>query len=125
MHKGLVIETFFNDPRHCYYYLVLPDVGEDGFYRDTMSFSAFFQSCRNPRANVTEVRQFTYMAAYEIQFAKKYRANVDWDNLKTFESIWEFYDFIGYDRHARKYKSGEAMKRWDGSRFVFTKRGKK
>jgi hypothetical protein len=125
MRKHLVIETFFAEVRQNFYYLMLPDVREDGFYRAVSSYNAFFNGMRNPKANVTEVRQFTSDHEIGIQVRKQFLKNVDWDNLRTFQSIWEFYDFIGYDHKARKYKSGEVMKVWNGQHFVLPARRKR
>lgn len=124
MHKNLVIETYFTKKEQNFYYLMLPDVGEDGFYRAVSSFNAFFNSMRNPKANVTAVRQFT--ADYEDDIHHRRDSvlykDVDWDNLRTFDSIWDFYKFIGYDHKTRKYKSGEAKKVWNGTHFVVPKK---
>ncbi len=127
MRKGLVIETFFKEEKQNFYYLILPDLKDDGFYRTIRSFSGFFQSVRNPHANVTEIRQFTYHDHREIEFKKDfYRFNktIDWDNLKTFESLWSFYDFIGYNYKTRKYKSGEVLKSFKNGRFILPKKRK-
>jgi hypothetical protein len=99
---------------------MLPGVTEQGFYRAVSSFNAFFHSMRNPKANVTEIRQFT--SCQEIDIQKKFLPNVDWNNLKIFNSIWEFYDFIGYNYKTRKYKSGEINKVWNGSYFIVPKK---
>lgn len=120
--KYLVTETFFDDRPQNFYYVLLPDGREDGFYRDTMTFNAFFMSLRNPKANVTEVRQFTVDDTTGIEIKKKYMEGVDFDNLQTFESMWKFYEFIGYDYKARKYSSGERMKIWNGRQFLLPKR---
>lgn len=122
----MVIETYLNERRQLCYYLKLPDVRDDGFYRSMRSFNAFFNSLRSPKANRTAVRQFTYTPTEEIKFKKKYMKSVDWQNLKTFDSIWDFYEFIGYDYKARKYRSGEVMQRWNrnGSYFEVPKRKK-
>jgi len=122
--KYLIIETFYTKEEQNFYYLMLPDVRDHGFYRSTMSFNAFFNCIRNPHANVTEVRQFTSDHEDDIKHRKDsilYK-DVDWDNLKTFDSIWAFYDFIGYDRHKRKYKSGEVLKIWTDNGFVLPKK---
>jgi hypothetical protein len=123
MRQFLVIETYFTKKEQNFYYLMLPDCREDGFYRAVMSFNAFFNSTRNPTANVTEVRQFTSDDSFGIDIRKKSKlySHVDWDNLRTFASIWDFYKFIGYDYKARSYKSGEAMKVWKGC-FVVPKK---
>jgi hypothetical protein len=120
--KMLIIETFFGKRRQNFYYLMLPGVREDGFYRAVMSFSAFFQSMRNPHANVTEVRQFTAHMEDEIEFRKRLFKDVDWERLRTFASIWEFYKFVGYDYKTRKYRSGETKKVFNGRHFVVPKR---
>lgn len=101
---------------------MLPDVTEQGFYRAVMSFSGFFQSTRNPKANVTEVRQFTVDDDDGILLRKKFIKDVDWNNLKCFASIWDFYKYIGYDYKTRKYNSGEKQKVWNGSQFVVPKK---
>jgi hypothetical protein len=106
--KYLVIETFFKETKQNFYYLMLPDVRDDGFYRAATSYNAFFNSIKKPKANVTDVRQFTSDDELGIEIRKKHEPrSIDWDNLQTFASIWEFYKFIGYDYKSRKYKSGE------------------
>lgn len=118
--KFLVIETFFGERKQNHYYLMLPKVRDKGFYRSVMSFNAFFNSTRRPKANVTEVRQFT--ADNHIDIQMEFNKNVDWDNLQTFESIWDFYKFIGYDYKTRKYASQETQKVFNGRHFVIPKK---
>lgn len=116
--KVLVIETFFAKEEQNFYYLLMPKTSDNGYYRAASSFNAFFNSTRNPKANVTEVRQFTADIEEDIKHRKALFKDVDWDNLHIFENIWEFYDFIGWDRKARKYKSGETLKTWNGTHFI-------
>lgn len=125
MSKILVIETYFSKNEQNFYYVILPETRENGFYRAVSSVNAFFNSIRNPKANVTAVRQFTADYEVEVQFRKKFFKNIDWDNLRTFDSIWEFYNFIGYDYKNRKYKSGETLKIWNGKHFVTPSKKKK
>ncbi len=123
MRTRLVIETYFDRPDQNFYYLMVPDASEAGFYRSVRSLNAFFYSVRSPKANVTEVRQFTCDDEDGCAIRKKSKmyADVEWESLRTFPSIWAFYDFIGYDFRARKYASGERMKVWDGNHFVVPK----
>jgi hypothetical protein len=108
--KFLIIETYFGENRQQnFYYLMLPDL-QDKAYRSSISFNAFFYSTRSPQSNVTNVRQFTASHESEIKYRKVFFKNVDWDNLKTFDSIWDFYKFIGYNYKTRKYESGERMR---------------
>lgn len=123
--RVLVTETYFNERKQNFYYVMLPDIGEDGFYRAVGSVNAFFNSLRNPKANVTEVRQFTHDHEDDAAIRKQFLKDVDWNNLRTFGSIWEFYDFIGYDYKTRTYRSGEVKKIFNGSQFVMPKRKKK
>lgn len=123
--KHLIIETYFNERKQNFYYLMLPNVTEDGFYRSVRSFNGFFNGTRDPKANVTEIRQFTCTYEYEIKFRKEFFKDVDWDNLKTFDSIWSFYEFIGYNYKTRKYASGEVLRVWNGIHFVIPKRKSK
>lgn len=104
---------------------MLPKGKENGFYRAVSSVNAFFNSMRNPKANVTEVRQFTADDEVGIEIRKKFLKDVDWDNLKTFKGIWDFYKFVGYDYKTRKYKSGETLKVWNGEYFVTPSKKKK
>lgn len=122
MRKILIIETFSSKKEQNLYYVMLPDVTEKGFYRAIGSFNAFFNSTRNPKANVTELRQFRAETDLEegISFHKFWH-NIDWDKLKTFASIWDFYKFIGYDYKTRSYQSGEKRKIWNGKFFVVPK----
>lgn len=100
-----IVETYLEIDRQNFYYLLLPDVREDGFYRQAMSFNAFFYSMRKPQANVTKDRQWTADDEAGIEIRKRYNRHVDWANLRTFDSIWAFYDFIGYDYKKRKHPS--------------------
>lgn len=112
--KHLITETYLGDSKEQnFYYLMLPDVSEPGFYRATTSFNAFFNSRKKPRPNVTNVRQFTACPDDEIVLRKlMFRdAGVDWDNLRVFRSIWEFYNFIKYDYKTRQYTSKEKLTR--------------
>lgn len=123
MFKVLVIETFFGERKQNFYYLMMPAPSESGFYRDTRSFNAFFNSTRNPKANVTETRQFTWEDEFGIQIRKDsgFRKDIDWDGLKTFAGVGEFFEAIGYDPKARRYASGEAMKSWSNGGYVLRK----
>jgi hypothetical protein len=121
---NLVIETYFDRDEQNFYYLMVPDVSEAHFYRSVRSLNAFFHSVRSPRANVTEVRQFTCDDEGDCALRKKSKmyADVEWETLRTFPTIWAFYEFIGYDHKARRYASGERMKAWDGDHEVVPKR---
>ena len=113
MDKFLVIETYLEKEEQNYYWLCLPQVSENGFYRQATSFNGFFNSTSYRRPNVTEVRQFTY------DFDRRhFLKGIDWDNLPVFETIHKFFEHIGYDYKTRKYRSGERMKIWDGEKFV-------
>lgn len=124
MSRVLVTQTRFTPNRQTFFWVSMPEVREPGFYRAAVSFNAFFNSMRNPKANVTEVRQFTADLEDDAAVRMKFRPDVGWDQLRTFASIWEFYRFVGYDHRRRRYNSGERMKWWDGRRFVLPGRCK-
>jgi len=108
-----------------FYYLALPEPGEDNFYRATMSCNAFFNSARSPKANVTEFRQFTLHDPTDTMHRKEYLRHVAWDDLRCFPSIWDFFTFIGYDHRTRSYASGERLKTWTGTGFIVKQRRRK
>jgi hypothetical protein len=98
--------------------LWLPFVTETGFYRQVTSFNAFFHSGKLKKHGPNWSPEFLYRELdweeFEIEcntwreHAGKYDLDpdaCDWRKLPTTEhqSIWEFYEAIGYD-----YKS----KRW-------------
>lgn len=126
MRTNLVIETYFDRDEQNFYYLMVPDVSEPHFYRSVRALNAFFYSTRSPKANVTEVRQFTHddEGGLVVRKRSKMYADVDWKRLPVFLSVWSFFEFIGYDHRARRYASGERMRVWDGNRFVVPKRRK-
>lgn len=101
-----VTETTFrpdaDDKR--YYVFRLPDVGEPGFYRQVVSYNAFFNSvsCRN----WTNRRLFVAR-----------RPGGDWaakydevpDDAIVCADIWDFYERIGFDYRRKRYRTGEII----------------
>lgn len=102
---GYVLETFFDDRPQRVYKLTTPGVSEPGFYRQAVSLGGFFFSTRSPKANVTEVRQFTYHSEGEPMWLP------DVPPIEINGGIPQFFEVIGYNPKTRKYASGERNKR--------------
>jgi len=81
----------------------LPDVGEDGFYRETVSFNAFFLSVhrrnRSPRYlyHFMDFRDGDHRSEWELERDAL---------LPTSEhgNIYQFFKAIGYDKDKKKYR---------------------
>lgn len=117
--KKLLVETFSNVRRQNFYWLVLPDVRDPGFYRDATAFNAFFNSLRNPHANVTDVRQFSAKCSDEVCHYTRMWGVTLRSKLPTFVGMKAFYTHIGYDPKTRSYASGERLKRFSLDRGFY------
>jgi len=103
--------------RECYL-LHVPDFNEPGFYRQVGSLNCFFYG-RKKRVKPGEVihtgnvhlfknnhspdgHMFALHAEFEYD-DKRSKLWIGETVEKTFESIWEFYQYIGYDYKTRKW----------------------
>ena len=77
--------------------LMMPEVGEKGFYRQTTSLNAFFYS-KHKRNGPYSCQTLQEFERFRRVFGKYYQMS-----KTSFNGIWEFYAYVGYD-----YKS----KRW-------------
>ena len=93
----LIIETYKDISRQNFYFLHPTDN-----YHEKISINAFF----NYRNN-TNKRVFQLIFPDQIDFY-----NIESINY-TFESIDEFYNFIGYDRKRKKYQDKDEILKKD------------
>ena len=96
------------------YVLNTPFPGEDGFYRQTTSLSAFFFE-RQPLAHSrnfkrrNETKDILWLCEPWSEFEIRQKIDTKWGiarkiSDRIFNSIWEFYEFIGYDYKTKKWK---------------------
>jgi hypothetical protein len=94
------------------------------FYRMTTSLNAFFTAGRGgnkklstPRPNVTNIRSFQIkFDLNELEIWKKYindGLEVSFEVVDDVGTLYDFYDFIGFDRKTRRYTTGEKMLRFN------------
>ena len=112
-----VLQTGFvpEIPAQTVYEFLHPQVSDPGHYRMTTSLNAFFHS-QNNRKNITVHRQFSLHHSFkELKYAL-----VRDVPIITLPSLYDFFDYVGYDRKTKKYASGERIKKWSDakSRFV-------
>jgi hypothetical protein len=124
--RQLAIKQFSpGDGAMCVHMVTVPDFSDPGFYRSTVSYSAFFHGHRNDRNNFWALHPKTAKAN---GFKSKKPTHKFWyhmipreewdDNLKRefykldrklpiqeHASIWDFYKHIGFD-----YKTGKWSK---------------
>lgn len=120
--------------------LIMPEYGEPGFYQQARSFSAFFHcwnkslqaainkhGTNSPQAlkhKVNHVDGYFFMSRDEddFEFQKKAMVQSGADAKKveeghriiaTFNTIWEFYDYIGFNYKTRKYTDAPREKGTD------------
>lgn len=119
------------DDREIWYLYRQPDVYEKGFYREVGSLNCFFHGGRTRKNkdhrthtynNWTNKRFFTLKDEWEHQnaidiaamFKEKHGVNLavppPIDQMRVFENLYEFYDFIGYDYKAKRYLDPEEKK---------------
>lgn len=87
------------------YVLNTPLPGEDGFYRQTTSLSAFFYSLK--RRN--ETKDVVWLCESWSEFERRQKLDAKWGiahkiSDHVFNSIWEFYEFIRYDCKTKKWR---------------------
>lgn len=112
-----------------WYRLLMPQYNEPGFYRQTVSFNAFFHTWNKKLS-----RAIDRYGLYDLRINKhkpnhmpdghllmvhpdneyEMELRMSWADAKRkaenfrikaeFKSIWEFYEFIGFDYKTRKYK---------------------
>lgn len=75
-----------------------PDFGEPGFYRQATSLNAFFFS--DKMRNQSPEALFVCHPWHEFESCY---CGFDYKVSRTFDSIWEFYKFIGYDYKSKRY----------------------
>ena len=114
--KFAVVVTNLTTFKHEHLHILnLPSVGEDGFYRQTGSFNAFFYSTKNRNKN--DGRQ--YYAKHWDEFESECQRMEKWlakdgitklkfDDRKLptteHQSIWEFYEAIGFDQKSKRWQ---------------------
>lgn len=89
------IDTASPNGKHISYHkFPLPNVGEPGFYRQTVSYNAFR----------TKKRQYKGSILYYAQDEEdKFFPPIKSVPMFIHENIWEFYKAIGYDHKKNKY----------------------
>lgn len=111
-----------------WYVLNMPTYGDPGFYRQTVSFNCFFHGYNkrvgaainkygvwDPRVkkllhnHTPDGHIFAARSDHEYNIEKgifaKGGARLDrYEPLGVFNSIWEFYEFVGYDYKTKKWK---------------------
>jgi hypothetical protein len=85
----------------------LPDYDEKDHYRTVGSYNAFFYG--KHRNNVTESRQFTGHAEIEEE---QYNFPNQSEPV-TVGTLYDFFDFIGFDNKTKRYLSGERILKWN------------
>lgn len=96
--------------RNAIYTLFLPDVSEKDFYKQTKSLNAFFHNPKKKRNWSPDGRLFTLLTLeeYEIdkeineKYLKLYDIKYTQHSGITFNGIYEFYNYIGYNGKTKK-----------------------
>ena len=90
------------------YILNAPSPGEDGFYRQITSLSAFFfEHSRNLKRR-NETKDILWICEPWAEFEIRQKIDTKWGiarkiSDRVFNSIWEFYEFVGYDYKTKKW----------------------
>ncbi len=112
-----VLQTGFvpEVPAQTVYEFLHPQASDQGHYRMTTALNAFFYS-QNHRKNITVIRQFSLHHSFE-ELKYTLVSNVP---IITLPSLYDFFEYVGYDRATKTYASGERIKKWSNakSRFV-------
>jgi hypothetical protein len=124
--RQLAIKQFSPaDGAMCVHMVTVPDFRDPGFYRSTMSYSAFFHGHRNDRnnfwalhprtakANGFKSKKPTHKFWYHMIPREEWEDNIKREFYKLDKalpivehaSIWDFYKHIGFD-----YKTGKWSK---------------
>ena len=81
----------------------IPDVGDQGFYREITSLNAFDSNTGRNLYNRKSTLAVNMVREDEFDesslFSQHMKESYTW---YAHESIWEFYEFINYDRKKRK-----------------------
>jgi hypothetical protein len=79
--------------------LLMPEMLDNNFYRQMLSFDAFFNGRK--RRNHSDIALYT--ANNKQEYLEYYANNSHLNTGLTFNGIWEFYKYIGYDYKTKKY----------------------
>jgi len=81
-----------------------PDFGEPDFYRQTTSLNAFFYSTKGRNVSPDGVLYNCELwSDFESRQESLRKHGMEYEVTETFDSIWDFYKFIGYDYRRKKY----------------------
>lgn len=89
--------------RLAYHHINVPTPGEKGFYRQIGSINAFFHGM-NQYNNTGEI---IFHATDEISVKSHKEIDKIEHPVIQHTSIYEFYTFIGWDRHTKKWINGK------------------
>lgn len=87
----------------------IPEFKEKDFYRIGVSFDAFFHSTRERNKSDKYFFYHRYTEDWEKDDLLYKMIEESENNLPRIEhkSLWDFYDYIGYDRKRKKYLKGD------------------
>jgi len=100
---------WINGERTALHIIRMPDITDKGFYRSAVSQEYFIErETRNWYENYylkNKVCSKRVSVAYSYDSPSQIKLCRDIENLPIFEhkSIWEFYDYIGYNRKTKKF----------------------
>lgn len=110
MRKLAIVEINLRNYSHERVFEVnFPGYSDNGFYRQTLSLSAFFHGTRNRNVTSTTLYFYHRWEDFEVQceMTSKIEGCGNLDDRKLprtqLNGIWEFYKAIGYDYKTRKY----------------------
>lgn len=100
-HAVIVVK---DELRQKVYTLNTPNVGESDFYRQTVSLNAFFYSVKGRNISPSDILYVCEMwSEFEQRQERHAKHGIEYEMTDVFDSIWDFYKFIGYDYKKKKY----------------------
>lgn len=107
-----IVAVDLNDPpaekKKRYFHLVLPSATEPDFYRQTVSFNAFFRGLKRRNRSPS-----TLYIAYDEDLLTAYlRERFSSHKVLRFDSIWDFYKAVGYNHRKNSWVVAQPVERF-------------